>query len=168
MTETTHHPLRTGGPWPPRTEPTSTRRGWRPEPDGPLPTYLVVRPAHPRRRHGAPGDALRQKLTEWRNTGYLSLAGTGLVAITRVLYEPMKEQEPEWQPIVDRMAHIDWRRTNTKSSRGVVTPDRAKVNTGYAASMEAAGDIKRMIGWTPSHDAPRAEADLLATTGEAA
>jgi hypothetical protein len=36
-----------------------------------------------------------------------------------------------------------------------VTPDRQKVNTGYAASMAAAADIKRMIGWgVPGDDSP--------------
>ena len=93
------------------------------------------------------GDKLKEKLSEWRKVGYVSLVGTGLVAITRVLYELLEADEPDWQAIIDRMGIIDWRRTNPEWSARVVTPDKAKVNTGYAASMAAAGDIKRMIGW---------------------
>jgi len=70
-----------------------------------------------------------------------------LIAIARVLYELPEAHEPDWQTIVDRLEAIDWRRNNPEWSAHVVTPDKAKVNTGYAASMAAAGDIKRMIGW---------------------
>lgn len=93
------------------------------------------------------GDELKNKLSEWRAVGYLSLVGTGLIAITRVLYELLEANEPDWQMIIDRLGAIDWRRDNPEWSARVVTPDKAKVNTGYAASMAAAGDIKRMIGW---------------------
>ena len=94
-----------------------------------------------------PGDELKQKLSEWRNVGYVSLVGTGLIAIARVLYDLIQADEKNWEGVVDRMGAIDWRRTNTEWSARVVTPDRRKVNTGYAASMAAAADIKRMIGW---------------------
>jgi DNA sulfur modification protein DndB len=93
------------------------------------------------------GDELKEKLSEWRRVGYVSLVGTGLIAITRVLYELLEADEPDWQAIIDRMGTIDWKRTNPEWSARVVTPDKAKVNTGYAASMAAAGDIKRMIEW---------------------
>jgi hypothetical protein len=93
------------------------------------------------------GEELKQKLSDWRRIGYVSLVGTGLIAITRVLYELLEADEPDWQAIIDRMGTIDWKRTNPEWSARVVTPDKAKVNTGYAASMAAAGDIKRMIGW---------------------
>ena len=112
----------------------------------------------------SPGSELKEKLTRWREKGYVSLMGTGLIAIARVLYELRKSQEPEWRQFVERMGSIDW----TKGNRGpdgwsarVVTPDGQKVNTGYAASLAAARDIKRMIGWTNPEEA-ESEAPLLA------
>jgi DNA sulfur modification protein DndB len=99
-----------------------------------------------------PAGELKEKLSNWRNVGFVSLTGTGLVAIARVLYELMQDAEPEWHLYVDRMKDVDWRRSNPEWSSRVVTPDHQKVNTGYAASMHAASDIKRMIGWARPKD----------------
>jgi hypothetical protein len=62
------------------------------------------------------------------------------------------------------MGTIDWTRANDQWQARVVTPDRRKVNTGYAASKAAADDIKRMIGWTtPPTAAEPAGAQLRET-----
>jgi DNA sulfur modification protein DndB len=84
------------------------------------------------------------KISDYREKGYVCLSATGLVIIGRVGHELFKLDRPDWREVVDRFSTIDWLRSGPLWQGNVVREGR--IVTLRAAVKAGVEEVRKVLG----------------------
>jgi DNA sulfur modification protein DndB len=84
------------------------------------------------------------KITDYREKGFVCLSATGLVIIGRIGHELFKTENPNWREVIDRFAEIDWKRSGTLWQNNVVRD--GKIITLRAAVKMGVDEVRKTLG----------------------
>jgi DGQHR domain-containing protein len=103
------------------------------------------------------------KVSDYREDGYVALSATGLVIIGRIGHEMFKSENKGWKDIVGRFAEINWKRSGPLWDGNVVRD--GKIVTLRAAVKAGVEKVRVALGFKPD---PKfnLEADLEALLGD--
>jgi DNA sulfur modification protein DndB len=96
------------------------------------------------------------KVSDYREEGYVCLTATGLVIIGRIGHELFKSENAAWTEVVDRLGLIDWRRIGFLW-QGTIVRDQ-KINTQRSAVKLAVEQVRLALGLKPD---PKIDAAVL-------
>jgi DNA sulfur modification protein DndB len=84
------------------------------------------------------------KISDYREQGYVCLSATGLVMIGRIGHELFKTENPEWRSVLDRFGEINWRRSGPLWQGNVVRD--GKIITLRAAVKLGVEELRKALG----------------------
>lgn len=87
------------------------------------------------------------KVSDYREEGYVCLTATGLVVLGRIGHELFKTQHSDWIEVVNRLSQIDWRRSGPLWEGNIVRDN--KIITQRAAVKLAVERVRVALGLKP-------------------